>query len=73
MEKSQIEKEVMTEVAGLVDRAKTLGISETKLAQKVGVTWMAIYRWKTGENVPSAAMLKTLQRVVEQEEAVFGD
>jgi transcriptional regulator with XRE-family HTH domain len=44
---------------------ENIGITQEKLAEKIGVSIMQIYRWEVGENEPSANHLIKLARALE--------
>ena len=47
---------------------RAAGIKERDLADRLGISWITIYRWRCGLNVPTSVLLlklKTLAREVE--------
>lgn len=48
-------------------RRKARGMSQLELAQRVGVSKVAVSLWESGENIPAADKLPTIAAVLECE------
>jgi transcriptional regulator with XRE-family HTH domain len=62
-------KSVKEKTNDYCDRAKALGITLSKLAHEAGVDYITLYRWRTGERIPTLIPFSKMAEFVEAEEA----
>lgn len=55
------------EIAGLVrETRQRLGLTQTELAQELGVSYQSVNRWENGRNMPLPMALKLIEGMVRQ-------
>lgn len=55
------------EIADLIrELRQQLGLSQEKLAAKLGVSFRTVNRWENGHAVPSALALKQVEKLLQQ-------
>ena len=45
-----------------------LGLTQQELAEKIGVSSVAVHYWETGKRIPSGPVTKLLEQLAEQSE-----
>ncbi|MGI8553422.1 MAG: ATP-binding protein, partial [Dehalococcoidia bacterium] len=66
--------DLLPDAPGRVKRLRTrLGLTQTGLAERLGVTYVTVSRWETGQSHPSAAAWRRILRVEAGDEEIFDD
>lgn len=59
--------DVMNEMIGeILKLRRVLGLSQEQLSQRLGISWMTIYRWESGKTKPIGLYRKKIERMIKK-------